>query len=128
MEKRTIGLMITALTALCCAIPGCCIFIFGAVTAAGVMPYETEFNNSINTGTIPTWVGYVLLALALLLIAIPFVSGIITLRLKPATVSPAAPAVRPAASTIDGTADAPAITPAVPVDVSEPDEPIPPPL
>lgn len=84
MDKRTIGIIATVATALFCALPGCCIFIFGAVTAAGVMPYNTEFNDITNSGTIDPGVGYALLCVSLLLVAIPFVVGFFTLRNKPA--------------------------------------------
>ncbi len=84
MDKRTTGIVATIVTVLFCGLPGCCLLIFGAVTAAGVMPYSTEFNGITDSGTTPTWVGYILLCLAVLLIAIPIVVGFVTLRKKPA--------------------------------------------
>ena len=84
MDKRTTGIIATVATAFLCGLPGCCLFIFGAVTAAGVMPYTAEFNDLTSSGTAPTWVGYLLLCLALLLIAIPIAVGFFTLRKKPA--------------------------------------------
>ncbi len=81
MDKRTTAIIATVATAFLCGLPGCCLLIFGAVTAAGVMP---DFMGSTSTGLAPTWLGIVLLCLALLLIAIPVAIGFFTLRKKPA--------------------------------------------
>ena len=84
MDKRTTGILATVATAFLCGLPGCCLFIFGAVTAAGVMPYNTEFNGVSGSGTIDSSWGFGLLCLALIFIAIPFAVGFFTLRKKPA--------------------------------------------
>jgi hypothetical protein len=84
MDKRTTAIIATVATAFLCGLPGCCVFIFGAVTAAGIMPYETDIMGNTSTGLAPTWLGIVLLCLALLLIAIPVAVGFFTLRKKPA--------------------------------------------
>ena len=84
MDKRTTGIIATIATAFLCGLPGCCLFIFGAVTAAGVMPYDTEFNGVSSSGTLDSSVGFVMLCLALIFIAIPIAVGFFTLRKKPA--------------------------------------------
>jgi hypothetical protein len=47
------------------------------------MPFNTELNGITDSGTLPPTVGYVLLCLSLIFIAIPIVVGILTLRSKP---------------------------------------------
>jgi hypothetical protein len=89
MDKRTTGIIATAVTAFLCGLPGCCLFIFGAATAAGVMPYNTEFNGVTSSGTIDPTVGYGLLCLAIIFIVIPFAVGFFTLLKKPAAASAA---------------------------------------
>lgn len=87
MDKRTAGIIATVATAFLCGLPGCCLFIFGAVTAAGVMPYDTEFNGVTNSGKIDPTIGYALLCLAIIFIVIPIAVGFFTLRKKPAASS-----------------------------------------
>lgn len=84
MDKRTAGIIATVLTAFLCGLPGCCFFVFGAVTAAGVMPSSTGFNGIPGSGTLDPTIGYVLLCLAIIFIIIPFAVGFFTLRKKPA--------------------------------------------
>jgi len=84
MDKRKTGIIATVVTAFLCACPGLCLIIFGAITAAGIMPYETDFGGMVDSGVIPSQYGFAMLCLALFLIAIPIVVGIVTLRNKPA--------------------------------------------
>ena len=103
MDKKTGGLIATIAATLFCGFPGLCLCIFGVVTAAGVMPYETEFNGIADSGTMPSSAGFAMLCVALIFILIPAAVGFFTLRNKPE----------------DGVIDA---EPVVPVS----DEPIPP--
>jgi hypothetical protein len=73
--NRNTSIIVTVATALLCGCPGIFICLFGALTAAG----QGTFNN---TSLDPT-VGFVLLCLSLILIAIPIVVGVVTLRKKP---------------------------------------------
>jgi hypothetical protein len=82
MDKRTTGIVLTVVSVLLCGCPGICLCLFGAVTATGVMPYETTFNDYVGTGTVPAWMGFVLLCLALIFIVIPIVVGYLTLGRK----------------------------------------------
>ena len=83
MDKKTTGIIATVVSALLCGCPGLCMCIFGGITAAGIMPYETEFNDVMNSGIVPSGYGFAFLCLALIFIAIPIVVGFMTLRNKP---------------------------------------------
>jgi len=83
MDKKTAGIIATVATALLCGCPGLFLCIFGAVTAAGVMPYTTEFNGVVDEGVLPSSYGFVTLCVALIFIAIPIVVGFVMLRNKP---------------------------------------------
>jgi integral membrane sensor domain MASE1 len=75
MDKRTTGLIATIATALLCGCPGIFICLFGALTAAG--------QGTFNDQSLSPSVGFVLLCLSVLFIAIPVVVGFVTLRKKP---------------------------------------------
>jgi len=82
MDKKTTGLIATIATVLFCGLPGLCLCIFGIVTAAGVMPYTTEFNGVADSGVMPSGAGFAMLCMALILILIPAAVGFFTLRKK----------------------------------------------
>ena len=88
MDKKTVGIIATLVTTLLCGFPGLCLCLFGAITATGHMPltsdfpYTSDFGNP-NSEMAPSYLGFVLLCLALICIAIPIVVGILTLRNKP---------------------------------------------
>ena len=107
MDKKTVGLIATIGTALLCGCPGLCLCIFGVVTAAGVMPYTTEFNGVFENGVMPSASGFAMLCVALIFILIPVAVGFFTLRKKDD----------------DGIIDA---VPAAPVAPYSDDEPLPP--
>ena len=80
MDKRTTGLIATIATALLCGCPGIFICLFGALTAAG--------QGTFNDQSLSPSVGFVLLCLSLIFIAIPIVVGFVTLRKKPQVPAP----------------------------------------
>jgi hypothetical protein len=84
MDNRTKGIIATIASVILCGCPGLFLCIFGAFTATGNMPFNTELNGVSNSGTLPPTSGYVLLCLSLVFIAIPIVVGFLTLRNKPA--------------------------------------------
>jgi len=88
MNNRNTGLIATIAATLLCGCPGLFMCIFGIVTAAGLMPYNTEFNGVTDSGILPATYGYALLCGALIFILIPVVIGVVTLRNKPAVVAP----------------------------------------
>ena len=84
MDDRTKGIIATIASVILCGCPGLFLCIFGALTAAGNMPFNTELNGVTSSGTLPPTAGFVLLCLSLIFIAIPVVVGFLTLRNKPA--------------------------------------------
>ncbi|MCJ7434344.1 MAG: hypothetical protein MUO77_12725 [Anaerolineales bacterium] len=83
MDSKTKGIVATVAAVLLCGCPGLFMCIFGAVSATGNMPYNTDVNGVTTTGTVPLTVGYVLVCLSLIFIAIPIVVGFMTMRKKP---------------------------------------------
>ena len=81
-KSKTGGIIGTIAAVLLCGCPGLFLCIFGVWGATGTMPFETSFNNYSNTGMTPSWVGFALLCAALIMIAIPIVVGVMTLRDK----------------------------------------------
>jgi hypothetical protein len=82
MDKRTVGIIATVLSALAC---GCFAIIacaWGVIAVTGT-PIDITGNGQQYTDTLPPTVGYVLLCLSLLFVAVPFVVGFFTLRKKP---------------------------------------------
>lgn len=73
--NRNTGIIATVAAVLLCGCPGIFICLFGALTAAG----QGTFNDQSLSPT----VGFVLLCLSLVFIAIPVVVGMVTLRKKP---------------------------------------------
>jgi TRAP-type C4-dicarboxylate transport system permease small subunit len=83
MDKKNTGIIATIIAVILCGCPGICLGIFAAITAAGVMPYTTTFNDTTNTGVVPASYGYVGLCVSVIFILIPVLIGIFTLRKKP---------------------------------------------
>lgn len=81
--NRTIGIVLTIVTVLCCACPGFGLCIFGGLIAAG-QPITTTLNGVENSQTFPAGIGIALICLAVILAVIPFAVGFFTLRKKPA--------------------------------------------
>ncbi len=83
MDNRTKGIIATIASALLCGCPGLFICIFGVLIAVGA-PVTTTLNSQSSTQTYPPTVGFVMLCLSVIFIAIPVVVGFLTLRNKPA--------------------------------------------
>lgn len=83
MDKKTVGLIATIATALLCGCPGLFLCVFGIWGATGTMPYTNTVNGYSNSGTAPASVGFAMLCMALIFIAIPIAVGFFTLRKKP---------------------------------------------
>ena len=82
MQNRNTGLIATIASAVLCGCPGLFLCIFGAVTAAGKMPYNTDINGVTSSGRLPIAAGFAMLCVALIFILIPVVVGVVTLRRK----------------------------------------------
>jgi len=88
MDKKTVGIIATIVAVFLCGCPGVCLFLFGAIAATGQIPYTTNFPYTSDFGnpyseTVPSYLGFLGLCLALIFIAIPIVVGVLTLRNKP---------------------------------------------
>jgi hypothetical protein len=82
MNKNT-GIIATVATALTCGCCGLFMCIFGAVTATGNMPYNTNVNGVQSSGMMPPAAGIAMLCFSVILIIIPIAVGFFTLRKKP---------------------------------------------
>jgi hypothetical protein len=83
MDKKTTGIIATIAAVVLCGCPGLFMCIFGAVTATGNMPYNTELNGVTNSGMMPASAGFVMLCFSLIAILIPIAVGFFMLRKKP---------------------------------------------
>ena len=83
MDKKTGGLLATITATLICGLPGLCLCLFGGVTAAGIMPYETDLNGVAESGVLPSGYGFAMLCLALVFILIPVGVAFFSFRNKP---------------------------------------------
>ena len=84
MDKKTVGIIATVATSLLCGCPGLVFCIGGALTAVGLGTYQADLLGLGGTGKTPPLYGVGGLCLGIILIAIPIVVGVVTLRNKPA--------------------------------------------
>ena len=84
--NRTIGIVLTVATVLCCACPGFGLCIFGGLVSAG-QPVSTTVNGVSSSQVLPVSYGIASLCLALILILIPIGVGFVTFRMQPKPVS-----------------------------------------
>jgi TRAP-type C4-dicarboxylate transport system permease small subunit len=84
MEKKSkTGAVIgTIVAVLLCGCPGLCLCLFGLLFAIGGGTYNSTFGNYVDSGTMPSWTGYVFMCASIILIIIPIVVGFVTLRNK----------------------------------------------
>ena len=82
MNNRTIGIIATVASALICGCSAIFACIWGALIATNT-PITMTSGGEQSIQTLPAPVGYVLLCLSLLLVAVPVVVGFVTLRKKP---------------------------------------------
>ena len=81
MQNRTLGMIITAVTALACGCASLFSCIWGFLISSGT-PINVTNNGSTTPQTFPPVVGYVLLCLTVVMILIPVAVGFFTLRRK----------------------------------------------
>ena len=86
-ESKTGAIIGTVAAIALCGLPGLCMCLFGAITSFGVMPdFYTGYGN------MPNWIGFILLCVALIFIAIGVLVPVLTLRKKkPAELAPVLP-------------------------------------
>lgn len=87
MKNKNTGMIATIAAVVLCGCPGLFMCVFGAVAAAGIMPYTTELNGVSNSGTMPAGAGIAMLCFSLILIIIPIAVGYFTMRKKPEAVT-----------------------------------------
>lgn len=87
MNNKNTGMIATIAAVVLCGCPGLFMCIFGAVAAAGIMPFTTEVNGVSNSGTMPAGAGIAMLCFSLILIIIPIAVGYFTMRKKPEAVT-----------------------------------------
>ena len=90
MDKKTVGIIATVLTALICGCLSIFTCVWGIMLAAEI-PFDTDVNGVESVQTFPPTIGYVLLCLTVILLLVPVAVGFFTLRKKPS--DDAAPAV-----------------------------------
>jgi hypothetical protein len=100
MQNRTTAIILTVVAVLFCGCPGLAACVIGGLVIAGV-PFTTTVNGASSSQTLPVSYGIGGLCGAVILILIPIVVGVLTLRKKK-------------------TAEA------IPVDVLPPQDPLPP--
>lgn len=82
MDKKTVGIIATVLTALLCG----CLSIFTCsfgILIATETPFDTTVNGVESVETFPPTIGYVLLCLTVIFLLVPVAVGFFTLRKKP---------------------------------------------
>ena len=77
--NRNVGIALTIITILCCACPGLFMCVFGGMIGAGV-PLTTTVGDVSSIQSLPTSYGFGLICLSIILILIPIIVGIVTLR------------------------------------------------
>jgi hypothetical protein len=84
MQNRTLGIVLTVVTALACGCASIFACGWGFVIASG-QPINVTTNNVTTQQTLSPVIGYTLLCLSLLMILVPVGVGFFTLRKKPET-------------------------------------------
>ena len=77
--NRNVGIALTIITILCCACPGLFMCVFGGMIGAGV-PLTTTVGDVSSIQSLPTSYGFGLICLSIILILIPIIVGVVTLR------------------------------------------------
>lgn len=90
MQNRTTAIIITIVTAVICGCLALFSFVFGLLGALQV-PFQTNVNGVTGSAPMPSALGYVLVCLSLLFVAVPVVVGFVTLRRKPEAAPPSEP-------------------------------------
>jgi hypothetical protein len=81
MDKRTVGIVLTILTVLCCGLPGCfSLFMGGMFIFVGNIPgAEIDIAGNGSTGAAMA-TGFAMLCAGLIAIIVPIVVGFVSLR------------------------------------------------
>jgi len=81
MDKRTVGIIATTLTAILCGCASIFSCVWGVIIVGG-QPIDVTSNGMTTPQTLSPTIGYVLLCITLLMILVPVGVGFFTLRKK----------------------------------------------
>ena len=81
MQRKTIGIIATVLSAFACGFAGIFAGIWGIIIVSGT-PIDITSNGTTTSQTVSPAIGYALLLLTVLLILVPVVIGYFTFRKK----------------------------------------------
>ena len=84
MDKRTIGIIATVVTALVCGCASIFSCVWGILITTG-QTIDVTSNGVTSPQTLSPTIGYVLLCVTVLMILVPILVGFFTLRKKPET-------------------------------------------
>jgi hypothetical protein len=84
MQNRTLGIVLTVVTALACGCASIFSCVWGFLIASG-QPIDVTSNGVTTQQVLSPIIGYTLLCLTLLMILVPVAVGFFTLRRKPET-------------------------------------------
>jgi hypothetical protein len=82
MQNRTLGIVLTVVTALACGCASIFSCVWGFLIASG-QPIDVTSSGVTTQQVMSPTIGYVLLCLTLLMIMVPVAVGFFTLRAKP---------------------------------------------
>ena len=82
MDKKTVGIIATVVTTLLCGCASLFSCVWGFIIASG-QPIDVTSNGVTTPQTLSPTIGYVLLCLTVLMIAVPVVVAFFTFRKKP---------------------------------------------
>ena len=82
MQNRTLGIIITIVTALICGCASIFSCVWGFLISSGT-PIDVTGGGVTTPQTFPPTIGYVLLCLTVLMLMVPVAVGVFTLRNKP---------------------------------------------
>ena len=86
MNKRTVGIIATVISALVCGCTSIFACVWGILIATNT-PITLTSGTNVSQETLPPTIGYVLLCLSILLILVPAAIGFFALRIKPETLA-----------------------------------------
>lgn len=82
MDKRTVGIIATVVSAIACGCAAITSCAWGLISVTGT-PINISTGGQQYVDTLPPTVGYVLLCLSVFFVAVPVAVGFFTLRKKP---------------------------------------------
>jgi len=82
MDKKTIGIIVTVVTAFLCGCASIFSCVWGLIIVSG-QPIDLTSNGITTPQTLSPTIGYVLLCLTVIMVAVPVAVGFFTFRKKP---------------------------------------------